>query len=155
MSGAIDRRLEALGITLPAPAAPVASYVPFVVSGSLVFISGQLPRMAGDPDIRGKLGQEISLDEGKRAARLCALNVLAQLKEACAGDLDRVARCVKLGGFVNAVPDFREHSQVVNGASDLIVEIFGERGRHTRFAVGAPSLPFDAAVELDAVFEIR
>jgi enamine deaminase RidA (YjgF/YER057c/UK114 family) len=155
MSGEIDRRLEALGIILPAPAAPVASYVPFVVSGALVFISGQLPRMGGGPDMRGKVGQDLSLEEAKKAARLCALNVLAQLKEACASDLDRVRRCVKLGGFVNAVPEFSEHAQVINGASDLIVDVFGERGRHARFAVGAPSLPFDAAVELDAVFEIR
>jgi enamine deaminase RidA (YjgF/YER057c/UK114 family) len=155
MSGQVDERLKALGITLPAPAASVASYLPFVVTGSFVFISGQLPRALNGPEIRGKLGDALSLEDGRKAARLCALNVLAQLKAACEGDLDRVVRCVKLGGFVNAVPAFRDHPQVINGASDLIVEVFGEAGRHARFAVGAPSLPLDAAVEIDAVFEIR
>jgi enamine deaminase RidA (YjgF/YER057c/UK114 family) len=155
MSGKVDQRLEALGITLPAPAAPIASYLPFVVTGPLVFISGQLPRALNGPEIRGKLGGELTLEDGRKAARLCAINVLAQLKAACGGDLDRVVRCVKLGGFVNATAAFRDHPQVMNGASDLIVEVFGERGRHARFAVGAPSLPLDAAVEIDAVFEIQ
>lgn len=155
MGGDVEQRLKALGVTLPAPAAPIASYLPYIVTGRFVYISGQLPRALNGPEIRGKLGDELTVEDGRKAARLCALNVLAQLKAACAGDLDRVVRCVKLGGFVNAAPEFQDHPQVINGASDLIVAIFGERGRHTRFAVGASSLPLDAAVEIDAVFEIR
>lgn len=155
MGGRIEARLTELGLTLPAPAAPVASYVPYVVAGTFVFISGQLPMDRNGPTFLGKLGDTLTVEDGRAAARLCALNVLAQLKAACAGDLDRVRACVKLGGFVNATPAFSEHPQVVNGASDLIVQVFGEGGRHARFAVGASSLPFEVAVELDAIFELR
>ncbi len=154
MTGAIDARLAELGIALPDAPAPAANYVPFVVAGSLVFVSGQVPFRDGRLSHVGKLGDAYSVEDGQECARVCAINILAQLRAACGGDLDRVARCVKLGGFVNSMPDFTDQPKVINGASDLIVEVFGERGRHARFAVGAPSLPFDAAVEIDAVFEI-
>lgn len=153
MSGKIAARLEELGIVLPSPPAPVASYVPFVVSSNLVFISGQVTAAPGGLKYIGCVGKDLSLDEGKAAARLCAVNVVAQLKAAC-GDLDRVKRCVKLTVFVNAAPDFEQHPEVANGASDLIVEIFGEAGRHARAAVGAGSLPRHVAAEVEAVFEL-
>lgn len=155
MSGSVEERLQALGLSLPAPAAPIASYVPFTIAGSLVFISGQLPMGADGPAYRGKLGEALGVEDGQKAARLAVLHVLAQLKQACDGNLDRVARCLKLGGFVNAAPGFSAHAQVINGASDLIVEVFGPRGRHARFAAGAASLPLDAAVEIEAIFEVR
>ena len=148
------QRLEELGIELPDPPAPAANYVPWVKSGNLVFISGQVPFKDGGLQFRGKVGETFSLEEGQAAARLCALNIIAVLSQACDGDLDRVSRCVKLGGFVNCPPDFGQQPQVINGASDLMVEVFGDKGRHARFAVGAPVLPFDVAVEVDAVFEI-
>jgi enamine deaminase RidA (YjgF/YER057c/UK114 family) len=154
MTGKIDARLSALGITLPSPPAPVASYVPFVVTGNLVFISGQVTVAADGLKYIGIVGKDLSLDEGKAAARLCAINVLAQAKTACGGDLDRVKRCVKLTVFVNAVPGFAQHPEVANGASDLIVDVFGDAGRHARAAVGAGSLPRNVAVEVEAVFEI-
>jgi enamine deaminase RidA (YjgF/YER057c/UK114 family) len=154
MTGKIDARLNALGISLPTPPAPVASYVPYVVSGNLVFISGQVTVAADGLKYIGIVGKDLSLDEGKAAARLCAINVLAQVKAACGGDLDRVKRCVKLTVFVNAVPGFTQHPEVANGASDLIVEVFGDTGRHARAAVGAGSLPRNVAAEVEAVFEI-
>jgi len=154
MTGKIDARLSALGIALPTPPAPVASYVPFVVSGNLVFISGQVTVAADGLKYIGIVGKDLSLDEGKAAARLCAINVLAQAKAACGGDLDRVKRCAKLIVFVNAVPGYTQHPEVANGASDLIVEVFGDAGRHARAAVGAGSLPRNVAVEVEAVFEI-
>lgn len=153
MPGKIDARLAELGLTLPEPAAPVANYVPYVVTGNLVFISGQVS-MLGDRRITGKVGTDISVEEGQEAARACALSILAHLKAACGGDLDRVVRCVKLGGFVNCTGEFGDMPKVINGASDLMVQIFGDAGRHARFAVGAPGLPFNFAVEIDAVFEI-
>jgi enamine deaminase RidA (YjgF/YER057c/UK114 family) len=153
MTGRIDRRLAELGVALPSPAAPVANYVPFVVAGNLLFVSGQVPFEDGKIAIAGKVGDAVSLEEGKRAARICAINILAQAKVAL-GDLDRVRRCVKLGGFVASSPGFTQHPAVINGASDLMVEVLGDAGRHARFAVGAPALPLDAAVEVDAVFEI-
>lgn len=153
MSGKIAARLEELGIVLPSPPAPVASYVPWVIAGDLVFISGQVTATADGLKYKGRVGNELSLDDGKAAARLCAVNVVAQLKAAC-GDLDRVKRCVKLTVFVNAAPDFEQHPEVANGASDLIVEIFGEAGRHARAAVGAGSLPRHVAAEVEAVFEL-
>ncbi|HEX3432390.1 MAG TPA: RidA family protein [Rhizomicrobium sp.] len=154
MDGAIDKRLAELGIDLPAPPAPVASYVPYVTVGNLVFISGQVT-LAGDGlKYVGIVGKELSLDDGRAAARLCAINVLAQLKSAVSGNLDHVRRCVKLGVFVNAVPGFTQHPEVANGASDLIQEVFGNSGRHTRAAVGAGSLPRNVAVEVEAIFEI-
>jgi enamine deaminase RidA (YjgF/YER057c/UK114 family) len=154
MPGKIDARLKELGITLPTPPAPVASYVPFVISGKLVFISGQVTLADGGLKYVGTVGKELSLDDGKAAARLCAINVLAQLKAACGGDLDKVKRCVKVGAFVNAVPGFAQHPEVANGASDLFVEILGDAGRHARAAVGAGSLPRNVAVEVEAIFEL-
>lgn len=154
MAGRIEARLAELGLELPRPARPVGTYVPYVVTGSLVFVSGQVPLALEGIAYRGKLGRDLSPEEGQAAARLCAVNLLAQLREACGGDLDRVRRCVKIGGFVNCTDDFQAHPAVLNGASDFLVEVFGEAGRHARFAVGAPSLPFDSAVEIDGVFEI-
>lgn len=151
--GLIDDRLRELGITLPAPRPPVANYVPFVVAGGLLYISGQV---SNGPDglIKGRLGDDLSIEQGVDAARACAISLIAQAKIACDGDLDRVRRVVKLCGFVNAAANFADHPKVVNGASDLMVAVFGEAGRHARAAVGAPSLPMGAAVEIDAVIEI-
>jgi enamine deaminase RidA (YjgF/YER057c/UK114 family) len=154
MPGKIDARLKELNITLPAPPAPVASYVPYVVTGNMVFISGQVTLGADGLKYIGKVGADISLEDGKAAARLCAINVIAQVKAACGGDLDRVKRCVKVGVFVNAVPDFTQHPEVANGASDLFQEVFGDAGKHSRAAVGAGSLPRGVATEVEAVFEI-
>jgi enamine deaminase RidA (YjgF/YER057c/UK114 family) len=154
MPGKIDARLKELNIALPAPPAPVASYVPYVVSGKLVFISGQVTLSADGLKYVGKVGADISLEDGKAAARLCAINVIAQVKAACGGDLDRVKRCVKVGVFVNAVADFTQHPEVANGASDLFQEVFGDAGKHARAAVGAGSLPRGVAAEVEAVFEI-
>jgi enamine deaminase RidA (YjgF/YER057c/UK114 family) len=123
------------------------------MSDSLVYLSGQLPSLGGE-QIKGKLGASVSLEEGRRAARLCALNMLPHLRQACDGDLDRVVRCLEIGGFVNSTPDFTDHPLVLNGASEFLVEVFGEAGRHTRFAVGVSSLPFDFAVEVKGIFEI-
>jgi enamine deaminase RidA (YjgF/YER057c/UK114 family) len=154
MAGRIEARLRELGIELPAPAAPVANYLPFAVSGNLAFIAGQLCVWDGERRHIGKLGAGISIAEGQQAARLCALNILAQVRAACDGDLDRVRRCLRLGGFVNCTPDFTDMPQVVNGASDLMVEVFGDQGRHARAAVGVSSLPGGVAVEVEATFDI-
>jgi enamine deaminase RidA (YjgF/YER057c/UK114 family) len=154
MPGKIDARLKELNIALPAPPAPVASYIPYVVSGNLVFVSGQVTLSADGLKYVGKVGADISLEDGKAAARLCAVNVIAQVKAACGGDLDRVKRCVKVGVFVNAVADFTQHPEVANGASDLFQEVFGDAGKHARAAVGAGSLPRGVAAEVEAVFEI-
>jgi len=154
MAGRIDARLEELGIAVPAAAAPVANYVGYVVSGNLVFVSGQVTLKDGKFQHVGKLGDGISVEEGQAAARLCGINIIAQLKAACGGDLDRVKRIVKLGGFVNSTPDFTDQPKVINGASDLMVEVFGDKGRHARAAVSAGSLPLGVAVEIDAVAEI-
>jgi enamine deaminase RidA (YjgF/YER057c/UK114 family) len=154
MAGVIDQRLAELGIELPRAAAPAANYVPFVVSGKHVFVAGQIPIESGNIMYRGRLGDGMTVDDGYQAARLCALNIIAQVREACGGNLDRVVRCVKLGGFVNSTPDFTDQPKVLNGASDLMIEVFDDKGRHARFAVGAPALPLGVAVEVDAVFEI-
>ena len=154
MAGEVEARLAALDITLPEAPAPAANYVPFVRTGNQVFISGQVPWVGGERNFVGKVGAEFSVEEGRAAARVVALNIIAQVKAACGGDLDRVVRCVKLGGFVNCPGDFHDHPKVINGASDLMVEVFGDNGRHARFAVSAASLPFGVAVEVDAVFEI-
>ena len=154
MLGTVEDRLRALGIELPAPAPPAANYVPFVVTGKTVYVAGQLPMEGGKVRYVGKAGAGVSLDDAQAAARLCAINLLALAKAAAGGDLERIARCVKLGGFVNAAPDFTDHPKVLNGASDLIGEVLGEAGRHARFAAGAGSLPFDATVEVDAIFEL-
>ena len=155
MDGRIAARLQALGLTLPAAQPPVATYVPFVCTGNLVVVSGQLPMVAGQLGWRGKLGGTVSQEDGVAAARQCLLNVLAHLSAACEGDLDRVARVVRLGGFVACTPEFSAHPAVMNGASDLAVEIFGEVGRHARATVGVPSLPMDAPVEIEGMFEIE
>ncbi len=151
----IEARLKELGITLPEPPQPVASYVPFTISGNIVFISGQVPIADGAVKYVAKLGADGGVEVGQAAAQLCAINVLAQLKAACEGDLDRVTRCLKLGVFVNATPDFTQQPQVANGASDLIAAVFGDAGKHARAAVGVGSLPRGVAVEVDAIFEIK
>ena len=153
MSAGIEARLKELGVELPVPAAPVANYVPFAIAGHLVFIAGQICQWNGELRFVGKLGAAISVADGRQAARLCGLNILAQLRAAC-GDLDRVRRCIQLRGFVNCTPDFTDMPQVVNGASDLMVELLGEGGRHARAAVGVNSLPGGVAVEVEAIFEI-
>lgn len=154
MTGRIEARLRELGIELPPAPAPAANYVPFVVTGPLVFISGQISQNAGGP-IRGRLGDTLDVAAGAAAARACGLAILSQLRAACGGDLDRVVRAVKLTGFVTSAPDFTDQPRVINGCSDLMVEVFGEAGRHARAAVAAPALPLGVAVEVDAVFEIR
>lgn len=148
----IDARLIELGITLPQAAAPVASYVPVVVAGNIAHVSGQLPFVDGEL-VTGRLGETVSLEQGQQAARACGLMILAQLKAAGIG-LDRVERIVKLGAFVNSTPDFTDQPKVANGASDLMVEVFGDKGRHARAAVGVPALPLGAAVEVDAIIEL-
>lgn len=150
--GHIDDRLKELGVTLPTPPEPVASYAPFVKSGSLIFISGQISQ-GPDGLIKGCVGEDIDIAAGQTAARACGLNLIAQVKRAC-GDLDRVARVVRLGGFVQCGPKFNEHPSVIDGASILMTDVFGEKGRHARAAVGAVSLPLGAAVEIEGVFEI-
>jgi enamine deaminase RidA (YjgF/YER057c/UK114 family) len=154
MAGRIDARLAKLGITLPAPAAPVANYIPYNVAGKLVVVSGQIPLRDGKIAFTGKVGGTVSMEDGRAAARLCFINLVAQVKAACGGDLDRVTRVVRLGGFIAAGPDFTQHAVVMNGASDLAVEVFGEAGRHARTTIGVPSLPGDAAVEVEGMFEL-
>ena len=151
----IEARLKELGVTLPAPPVPVASYVPYAISGNTVYISGQVPIADGAVKYVAKLGADGGVEVGQAAAQLCAINVLAQLKAACEGDLDRVVRCLKLGVFVNATPDFTQHPEVGNGASDLIAAVFGDAGKHARAAIGVGSLPRGVAVEVDAIFEIK
>ena len=153
MSDTPESRLLALGITLPVAAAPVANYVPYVQTGSLLFVSGQLPQENGSLAVTGKLGDHVSLEDGAKAARLCAINLLAQAKAAC-GELSRV-RLVRMTAFVASTADFTDQPKVVNGASDLMVAALGDVGRHARVAVSAPSLPLNAAVEIEAVFEIQ
>lgn len=151
----IDAVLKSLNITLPPASKPAASYVPFVVTGNTVFISGQLPLGVGELETYvGQLGNGYPLDNGKETARVCALNVIAQLKEACGGNLNKVKRCVKLTVFVNSSADFTEQPQVANGASDLMVKVFGDKGAHARSAVGVSQLPRGVAVEVEAIFEI-
>jgi enamine deaminase RidA (YjgF/YER057c/UK114 family) len=147
--------LKALGIELPQPSKPGANYVPAVRTGNLMYLTGQLSQWNGERRFIGKLGREFGVEEGQQAARLCALNLVAQLQAALDGDLDRVVRCVRIAGYVNSVPDFVAQSQVINGASDLFVEIFQDAGRHTRMAVGVSALPYDVAVEVEGLFEVR
>ena len=155
--GAVEDRLAALGITLPKAAAPVANYVPFVRTGDIVIVSGQIC-LGADGTIadahKGKLGGGVSVEDGREAARLCAINLLAQVKAAI-GDLDRVERCVRLGGFINADPSFTAVAMIMNGASDLIVEALGDKGRHARSTVGVAVLPLDACVEVEGMFQVR
>jgi len=154
MNGRIAARLKDLGMTLPTPAIPQGSYVPWVRTGALLFISGQITLGAKGLEYVGIVGADINLEDARRAARLAGLNVIAQAAMALDGDLDRVKRVVKVTGFVNAAPGFTQHPEVVNGASDLFVEVFGEAGRHARAAVGSSSLPRNVAVEIEAVFEV-
>jgi enamine deaminase RidA (YjgF/YER057c/UK114 family) len=155
MAGRIDARLTELRIELPQAAAPVANYVPAVRTGDLLFIAGQICQWNGERRFIGKLGREISTEQGQAAARLCALNILAQARNALGGDLDRILRCVRVGAFVNCTEDFTQQPQVANGASNLLVELLGDAGRHARAAVGVNALPGGVAVEVDAVFEVR
>lgn len=155
MTSIFDEKLKEIGFELPKPSVAAANYVPFTVSGNLVFISGQLPIWEGELKFKGALGRDFTVEEGQMAAQLCALNLLAHLKTACEGDLGRVERCVRLGGFVSCDATFKEHPKVINGASDLIGQVFGEKGKHARAAVGVSSLPLGVAVEVDGVFEIR
>lgn len=154
MTGKIEARLKELGLDIPTPAAPAANYVPFVVSGRQVFLAGQITLWNGELKHVGKLGAGLDIKDGQAAARICALNLIAQAKAACGGELDRLVRWIKINGFVNSAVDFTDQPKVMNGASDLLVEVFGERGRHARAAVGVASLPFGVAVEIDGIFEI-
>ncbi len=154
MTSPIERRLEELGLTLPEIPAPAGNYLPWVRSGELLFVSGQIPMVEGRVVVAGRLGEDVGIEEGQRAARICALNILAQARAALDGDFAGLARCLKLGGFVACTPDFSDQPKVINGASDLIVAVMGDAGRHARFAVGAPALPLGAAVEVEAIFEL-
>ncbi|WP_343559586.1 RidA family protein [Kiloniella sp. b19] len=155
MTGVIEARLKELGLEVKEPAKAVANYVGYVTSGNMVFVSGQITAKDGEILFKGKLGENMSVEEGQDAARLCGMNILAQLKAATGGNLDKVKRIVKLGGFVNSTPDFVDQPKVINGVSDLMVEVFGDKGVHARAAVSAPSLPLGIAVEVDCVAEIE
>ena len=154
MTSAIETRLAELGVTLPSAPAPAANYVPFVQSGNLVFVSGQI---SNGPDglIKGRLGENMDIEAGAAAAKACAISLLAQLKAACGGDIDRLERVVKLTGFVNSTADFTDQPKVINGASDFLVEALGDMGRHSRSAVSAAALPLGVAVEIEALFQIK
>lgn len=151
---AVAKKLSDLNLEIPEAAKPAANYVPYVISGNQVIISGQIPFVNGSVEGQvGKLGDNFSIDQGKAVAKVCAVNIISQLRDACNGNLDK-AKCVRLGVFVNSTPDFTEHPAVANGASDLIAEVFGERGKHARAAVGVAALPFGVAVEVEATFEL-
>ncbi|NTF41885.1 RidA family protein [Rhizobium rhizogenes] len=154
MSDAIEGRLKELGIVLPQAAAPAANYVPYVISGNLLYLSGQLPIENGKVSVTGHLGKDVGVAGGQRAAELCAINILAQAKAALGGDLGRIKRLIKLNGFVASTPDFVEQHLVINGASNLLANVLGEAGKHARAAVGMAALPLNAAVEIDAILEI-
>ncbi|NOX40350.1 MAG: RidA family protein [Alphaproteobacteria bacterium] len=154
MTGIIESKLAQMGVDLPEAPAPAANYVPYVVSGDLVFVSGQVAKDENGL-ILGKLGDSMTIAEGQAAARACALNLLAQVKSACDGDLDRLDKVVKLGGFVNATQEFENHPEVINGASDFLGELLGEAGAHARAAVGCSSLPLGVAVEIEGIFRIK
>jgi enamine deaminase RidA (YjgF/YER057c/UK114 family) len=155
MAGQIDAKLAELGITVPAAAAPIANYIGFNVVGKLVVISGQIPLVDGKVACTGKVGAGVNVEQGVQAARICFVNLLAQLKAATGGDLDKVKRVVRLGGFIASPPEFTQHALVMNGASDLAVAVFGDKGRHARTTIGVPSLPADAAVEVEGMFELE
>lgn len=151
----VIQRLTDLGITLPESVPPLFNYLPYVITGNMVFIAGQVP-VGSAREYKGKVGIDLNMDEAREAARQCTLNILTQVRDAVEGDWNRVIKCVKLGGFVNCASDFEDQSIVINGASDLMVDILGEeKGKHARFAVGAPSLPAGFSVEIDAIFEIK
>lgn len=151
----IETKLKALGLSLPETSPPAANYLPFTVAGNLVVMAGQLCQWNGQRPYVGRVGSEVTVEDAVKAAELCGLNLLAWLKVACNGDLDRATRCVRLGGFVNSAPEFFEQPKVINGCSDLMVAVMGDAGRHARTAVGTHALPFNVAVEIDAMFEIK
>ena len=155
MANIIEQRLKELSIELDEVSAPAGSYVPYVVTNNLVFISGQLPFINGELTIKGRVGENVTIDDAIKMSEACAKALLSQLKAACNGNLDRVKKVVKLGGFVASSPDFTDQPKVINGASDLIVNIFGDKGKHARFAVGVAALPLNVPVEIDGVFEIE
>lgn len=152
--GVVSARLSERGIVLPSIAPPSGNYIPYRLTGNLLYVSGQVPKIDGVDHFQGVVGEDVTPDDGYQAARLCALNLVARVSDALGGDLDRVVACVQLRGFVNALPDFKGHPAVIDGASDFLVEIFGDKGRHVRTALGAGSLPRGSSVEVDAVFEI-
>ena len=155
MSGNIEKILASQGIVLPQAASPAANYVPYVISGKQISVAGQIPFWNGELTGLGKVGRDMTTEDGANIARICGLNLIAQVKAACEGNLDRVARVVKLGGFVNCTEEFRDHPEVINGASNLMVDVFGDKGTHSRFAVGVNSLPRGVAVEVDGIFELN
>ena len=150
----IKKKLEEMGFELPQVAAPAANYVPYLIAGDMLFISGQIPFLNGKAMHLGRVGYGLTLEQGVEAAKACALNILAQANDAVGGDWSKIERCVKLTGFVNCTPEFTDQPKVINGASDLIGEVLGEKGKHTRSAVGAPSLPLGVAVEIEAIFKL-
>lgn len=154
MAGVIEAKLAELGITVPQAAAPIANYIGYNIVGKLVVVSGQIPLVDGQIAVTGKVGAGVTIEQGQHAARICFVNLLAQLKAATGGDLDQVKRVVRLGGFIAAGPDFTQHALVMNGASDMAVAVFGEKGRHARTTIGVPALPGDAAVEVEGMFEL-
>ena len=155
MANIIDQRLKELNIELDDASVPAGSYVPYVITNNLVFISGQLPFIDGKLTIKGKVGDNVSIDDAVKMSEACAKALLSQLKAACNGNLDKVNKVVKLGGFVASAPNFTDQPKVINGASDLIVNIFGDKGKHSRFAVGVAALPLNVPVEIDGIFEIE
>lgn len=155
MVSQVEQRLQDKNLELPEPSAPAANYVPYKVHNNVVYISGQLPMLNGQLHYVGKVGKDFDIENGQDAARFCALNILAQLKKACDGNLDKVESCLRLGGFVNCTPDFTDHPKVINGASDLIIQALGDDGLHARAAVGVNALPLGVAVEVDAIFSLR
>ena len=154
MTGNIEKNLASQGIVLPQAASPAANYVPYVLSGKQIAVAGQIPFWNGELTGLGKVGRDMTTEDGANIARICGLNLIAQVKVACEGNLDRVARVVKLGGFVNCTEEFCDHPEVINGASNLMVDVFGDKGTHSRFAVGVNSLPRGVAVEVDGIFEL-
>jgi len=152
---AVVKKLSTLGYDLPPSVMPAANYVPYTLSGNLVFVSGQLPMKDGKPQFIGKVGKDYSIEQGQECARLCGVNILAHLAAACGGNLDRVKKVVRLGVFVNSTDSFTDQPKVANGVSDMMVELFGDAGRHSRFAVGVSQLTFGVAVEVDGTFEIE
>jgi len=156
MTQNVDARIKSLGIELPNPSEPGANYVPYLITGNLLYLTGQLCHWNGERHFIGKLGQDFDIKEGREAARMCGLNLISQLKDALNGDLDRVVKTVRLAGYVNGVAEFHGQSQVINGVSDLFIDVFGDNiGKHTRLAVGVNALPYNVAVEVEGIFEIK
>jgi enamine deaminase RidA (YjgF/YER057c/UK114 family) len=155
MSNQVEARIAEFNLELPKPAAPAATYVPYRIHNNVVYISGQLPMWNGELKYVGKVGTDFDITQGQEAARLCGLNILAQLKQACDGDLDRVDACIRLGGFVNCPANFTDQPKVINGASELMIQVFGDKGLHARAAVGVNALPLGVAVEVDAMFALK